>query len=140
VARARSTGATLLKPGGVVAVVARPWRRARYLVDLPGQIIGAGLAAGLHLVACRRAVHVAVRDGRFIAGHSFFQLHVARTSRTKGSPVGLIQHDDISVFQCPVSSASSGEPKCSQRKPELSRDSSSHVDTAVHGEADGGVA
>jgi len=89
----------LLKPGGVVAVVARPWRRDRYLVDLPGQIITAGLAAGLDLIACRRAVHAAVRDGRLVPHHSFFQLHVARASRRKGIPVALIQHDDIAVFQ-----------------------------------------
>jgi modification methylase len=89
----------LLKPGGVIAVVARPWRRDRYLVDLPGQIITAGLAAGLDLVACRRAVHAAVRDGRLVPHHSFFQLHVARASRRKGIPVSLIQHDDIAVFQ-----------------------------------------
>jgi hypothetical protein len=89
----------LLKPNGVIAVVARPWRRDRYLVDLPGQIITAGLAAGLELIACRRAIHAAVRDGRLIARHTFFQLHVARASRSKGLPVSLIQHDDIAIFQ-----------------------------------------
>jgi modification methylase len=97
----------LLKPDGVIAVVARPWRRDRYLVDLPGQIIAAGLAAGLELVACRRAIHAAVRDGRLIARHSFFQLHVVRASRGKGLPVSLIQHDDIAVFQ--------PRPECERR-------------------------
>ncbi len=88
----------LLKPGGLIVVVARPWRRDHFLVDLPGQTIQAGLAAGLNLVACRRAVHAAVRDGRLVPHHSFFQLHVARASRRKGLPVSLIQHDDIAVF------------------------------------------
>ncbi len=97
----------LLKPDGVIAVVARPWRRDRYLVDLPGQIITAGLAAGLELLACRRAVHAAVRDGRLAARHSFFQLHIARASRGKGIPVSLIQHDDISIFQLLQTSESS---------------------------------
>ncbi|MEU7874294.1 DNA methyltransferase [Dactylosporangium sp. NPDC049140] len=127
----------LLKPGGVIAVVTRPWRRDHVLVDLPGQTIQAGLAAGLELIACRRAVHAAVRDGRLAARHSFFQLHVARASRRKNIPVSLIQHDDIAVFQAPTSSASSGEPKCSQRDPKRSRRSLSHVDASVHGEADG---
>nr|BFE56356.1 hypothetical protein GCM10020063_008820 [Dactylosporangium thailandense] len=91
----------LLKPGGIIAVVARPWRRDHFLVDLPGQTIQTGLAAGLELIACRRAVHAAVRDGRLVAHHSFFQLHVARASRRKGSPVSLIQHDDIALFKAP---------------------------------------
>src|SRR6266571_3787235 len=81
----------LLKPGGVIAVVARPWRRDHFLVDLPGQIIQAGLSAGLELIACRRAVHAAVRDGQLVARHSFWQLSVARASRRKGIPVSLIQ-------------------------------------------------
>jgi hypothetical protein len=92
----------LLKPGGIIAVVARPWRRDHFLVDLPGQTIQAGLAAGLQLVGCRRAVHAAVRDGRLVAHHSFFQLHVARASRRKGLPVSLIQHDDIALLQAPT--------------------------------------
>jgi hypothetical protein len=91
----------LLRPGGIIAVVARPWRRDHFLVDLPGQTTQAGLAAGLELVGCRRAVHAAVRDSSLVAHHSFFQLHVARASRRKGIPVSLIQHDDIALFQAP---------------------------------------
>jgi modification methylase len=89
----------LLRPGGLVAVVARPWRRDRFLVDLPGQIIAAARDGGLKLVAHRHAVHAAARDGRLVPRHSFFQLHVARTSRSNGVPVQLIQHDDINIFQ-----------------------------------------
>lgn len=89
----------LLKPDGVIAVVARPWRRDHFLVDLPGQIIQAGLTADLQLVASRRAVHAAVRDGRLVVRHSFWQLSVARASRRKGIPISLIQHDDIAIFQ-----------------------------------------
>jgi len=92
----------LLKPGGVIAVVARPWRRDHFLVDLPGQTILAGLAAGLELVDCRRAVHAAVRDDRLRPHHSFWQLNVARASRRKGIPVSLIQHDDIALFTAPA--------------------------------------
>jgi modification methylase len=88
----------LLRPDGVIAVVARPWRRDHYLVDLPGQIINAAAKAGLDLVACRRAVHAAVRDGKLVPRHSFFQLHVARASRANGTPVALIQHDDIAIL------------------------------------------
>jgi tRNA G10 N-methylase Trm11 len=38
---------TLLRPGGVVVVTARPWRKQGQLVDLPSAVIGAGLRAGL---------------------------------------------------------------------------------------------
>jgi hypothetical protein len=88
----------LLKPDGLIVVVARPWRRDHFLVDLPGQTVQAGLAAGLHLLACRRAVHAAVRGGHLVPRHTFWQLSVARASRRKGMPVSLIQHDDIAVF------------------------------------------
>ena len=89
----------LLKPGGVIAVVARPWRRDRYLVDLPGQIIAAARVAGLDLIARRVAIHAAIREGRLVPRHSFFQLHVARASRAKGIPISLIQHDDVGILQ-----------------------------------------
>jgi hypothetical protein len=88
----------LLKPGGVIVVVSRPWRRDGDLVDIPGQVITAGLHAGLTLVDCRRAVHAALRDGRLHARHTFFQLVEARKARLAGKPVSLIQHDDLAVF------------------------------------------
>ncbi len=99
----------LLRPGGVMAVVARPWRRDRYLNDLPGLVVDAGLDAGLTLIDCRRAIHAALRDGRLVPRHTFWQLHVAKQTRTKGIPVSLIQHDDIAVFQHLTKSGSSHE-------------------------------
>jgi len=39
-----------LKPGGLVVVTARPWRRSGYLIDLPGIVHAAALAAGLRPV------------------------------------------------------------------------------------------
>jgi hypothetical protein len=99
----------LLKPDGVIAVIARPWRRDHHLVDLPGQIITAGYAAGLDLIARRIAVHAAVRDDSLVARHSFFQLHVARANRRNGWPVSLIQHDDVSIFGLPPSATVRGD-------------------------------
>jgi hypothetical protein len=90
--------------------VARPWRRDHLLVDLPGQTIQAAQAAGLHLVACRRAVHAAARDGRLVPHHTFWQLSVARASRRKGIPVALVQHDDIAVFAPGPSSDGNRDP------------------------------
>jgi modification methylase len=103
----------LLKPGGVIAVVARPWRRDQYLVDLPGQIIGAARAAGLDVIARRVTLHAAVRDSRLVPRHSFFQLHVARESRAKGRPVSLIQHDNVDIYQ-PTPPAEESHPNPEQ--------------------------
>ena len=61
------------------------------------------------LIACRRAVHAAVRDGHLVPRHTFWQLSVARASRRKGMPVSLIQHDDIAVL-APGTSALHREP------------------------------
>src|SRR6266511_1711012 len=99
----------LLRPSGVMAVVARPWRRDRYLNDLPGLVVDAGLDAGLTLIDCRRPIPAALRDGRLVPRHTFWQLHVAKQTRTKGIPVSLIQHDDIAVFQHLTKSGSSHE-------------------------------
>ncbi|MEJ3741824.1 DNA methyltransferase [Actinomycetes bacterium KLBMP 9797] len=100
----------LLKPGGVIAVVARPWRRDHHLVDLPGQIIGAAPAQGLDLAARRVALHAAVRDGKLVPRHTFWQLLVAKASRAKGIPVALIQHDDVAIFHRPPDVHSGWQP------------------------------
>jgi hypothetical protein len=56
--------ATLLKPGGIVVVTARPWRKHGDLVDLPSAVIVAVVvvAAGLRPIE-RIALLSAVRDG-----------------------------------------------------------------------------
>jgi hypothetical protein len=100
----------LLRPGGVVAVVSRPWRRDGLLVDLPSQIIDSGIGAGLQFAQDRRACHAAARDGRLIARHSFYQLHVTRRTRAKGRAVSLPQHDLLAIFQKPTAHRGPHEP------------------------------
>ena len=100
----------LLRPGGIAVVTARPWRRDRFLVDLPGDVAAAGAAAGLKLVDHRYALLTGYRDGRFIPRHSFFQLTVARESRRKGRPVHLPAFEHVLVFTRPATCASSGIP------------------------------
>ncbi|MEU8606448.1 DNA methyltransferase [Actinoplanes sp. NPDC048791] len=90
--------ATLLKPGGVVVVTARPWRKAGQLVDLPSAVIGAGLRAGLTPVDRCVALLAAVRDGALVARPSFFQLQAVRKARATGTPMHLIAHEDVLVF------------------------------------------
>jgi hypothetical protein len=55
--------ATLLKPGGIVVVTARPWRKHGDLVDLPSAVIAAVIAAGLRPIERCIALLSAVRDG-----------------------------------------------------------------------------
>jgi len=93
--------ATLLKPGGVVVVTARPWRKRGELVDLPSAVIGAGIAAGLVPVERCVALLAAVRGGRLIARPSFFQLSTVRKARQAGLPMHLIAHEDVIVLTLP---------------------------------------
>ncbi|MBG0568209.1 site-specific DNA-methyltransferase [Actinoplanes sp. NEAU-A11] len=91
--------ATLLRPGGVVVVTARPWRKHGQLVDLPSAVIGAGVRAGLIPVDRCVALLAAVRDGGLVARPSFFQLQAVRKARRAGTPMHLIAHEDVLVFQ-----------------------------------------
>jgi hypothetical protein len=125
--------AELLRPGGTVVVTARPWRHSGELVDLPSAVIAAGTAAGLVPVERCVALLAALRDGRLHARPSFFQLQQIRRARTNGVPLHLITHEDVLVLRCPERSASSREPKCSQRKSECPSNQS-HVDSKPHGE------
>jgi SAM-dependent methyltransferase len=127
--------ATLLKPGGIVVVTARPWRKNGELVDLPSAVIGAGLRAGLTPVDRCVALLAAVRDGGLVARPSFFQLQAVRKARTAGTPMHLIAHEDVLVFANRRTPASSGEPKCCHGESECPRGTSFHADTGVHGDS-----
>jgi hypothetical protein len=89
---------TLLRPGGVVVVTARPWRKNGELVDLPSAVITAGVAAGFIPLERCVALLAAVRDGELIARPSFFQLQQVRKARTAGVPMYLITHEDVLVM------------------------------------------
>ncbi|MFI7081795.1 TRM11 family SAM-dependent methyltransferase [Micromonospora sp. NPDC049903] len=89
---------TLLRPGGVVVVTARPWRKRGELVDLPSAVIAAGLRAGLVPTERCVALLAAVRDGHLVARPSFFQLQQVRKARAGGTPMHLIAHEDVLIF------------------------------------------
>ncbi|GAA0914357.1 hypothetical protein GCM10009558_023110 [Virgisporangium aurantiacum] len=84
----------LLAPGGVIVVVSRPWRHEHHLVDQPGLVVAAAVAAGLELIDSRRAVHARIRDDRFVARHA----SSAVTGARRATPVGWLQHDDIAIL------------------------------------------
>jgi hypothetical protein len=89
---------TLLRPGGVAVVTARPWRKRGELVDLPSAVIGAGVAAGFVPLERCVALLAAVRDGGLLARPSFFQLQQVRRARSEGVPMHLIAHEDVLVL------------------------------------------
>ncbi|MEU8076014.1 DNA methyltransferase [Catellatospora citrea] len=99
--------AVLLKPGGYVAVTARPWRANGSLVDLPSAVVACGIAAGLEPVERCVALLAGVREGRLIGRASFFQLHSVRKAIGAGVPQALIGHEDVVVFRRPRTSKSS---------------------------------
>ena len=107
----------MLAPGGFVAVVSRPWRRDHLLHDLPGQILRAAVGVGFEFVQDRKASHAAARDGRLLARHSFYQLHVTRQTRAKGRPALLPQHDYIAILRRPPDA----DPAIAATIPVLSR-------------------
>jgi hypothetical protein len=91
--------AAILRPGGIVAITARPYRRHGELVDIPGMVVAAGLNAGLRLHEECAALIAGVRNGRLIPRASFFQQKNGRTAIAAGDPQRLLQHEEVLVFQ-----------------------------------------
>ncbi|WP_194892105.1 TRM11 family SAM-dependent methyltransferase [Catenulispora pinisilvae] len=99
----------LLRPGGMVAVTARPWREHGELIDLPSEVIAAGVAAGLEPTERCLALIAGVRDRQLITRPSFFQLANIRQARAAGVPMHLIVAEDVLLFR-----AGRGAPRQSQ--------------------------
>jgi hypothetical protein len=108
---------TLLRPGGVVVLTARPWRRRGLLVDFPGALVRAGEHAGLACFERNVALLVGLAGDRLVGRPSFFQLDRIRKARAQGVPLRLIAHEDVLVFRAPQSCAGSGKLKGSQQPP-----------------------
>jgi tRNA G10 N-methylase Trm11 len=93
-----TSAATILRPGGIVAVTARPYRRHGELIDIPGMVAAAGLNAGLRLHDEGAALIAGIRDGRLISRASFFQQKNVRAAIAEGEPQWLLQHEDVVIF------------------------------------------
>jgi hypothetical protein len=105
--------AVILRPGGHVAITARPYRRHGELVDIPGMVVAAGTNAGLRLHEECAALIAGIRDGRLISRASFFQQQNVRAAIAQGDPQWLFQHEDILLFRAPGTSVGSDEPESS---------------------------
>jgi tRNA G10 N-methylase Trm11 len=90
--------ATLLAPGGHIAITARPYRRHGKLIDIPAMVIAAGTNAGLTLVDRCVALIAGVRDGHLVPRGSFFQLRNVRAANAEGDPQWLVGHEDVLIF------------------------------------------
>jgi SAM-dependent methyltransferase len=93
----------LLRPGGIVVLTARPWRRRGLLVDFPGALVRAGERAGLVCFERHAALLVGLAGDRQVGRPSFFQLDRVRKARAAGLPLRVIAHEDVLVFRAPLS-------------------------------------
>jgi hypothetical protein len=100
--------AQLLRPGGVVVITVRPWRKHGELIDLPSAVVAAGITAGLGPLERCVALLAAVRDGRLVARPSFFQLQQVRKARSAGVPMYLIAHEDVIILVKPTAGPGTG--------------------------------
>lgn len=94
----------MLRPGGMVVMTARPWRRRGMLVDFPGALLRAGEHAGLVGFERNVALLVGLNGDRLVGRPSFFQLDRVRKARAAGLPLRVIAHEDVLVFRRPPDS------------------------------------
>jgi modification methylase len=91
----------LLRPGGLVVLTARPWRRGGLLVDFPGALVRAGERAGLVAFERNVALLVGLNGDRLVGRPSFFQLDRVRKARARGVPLRVIAHEAVLVLRRP---------------------------------------
>jgi hypothetical protein len=88
-----------LRPGGLLVLTARPWRRREQLVDFPRQLAHTTEAVGLVPFERNVALLVGLRGDRLVGRPSFFQLDRVRKARARGLPLQIIAHEDVLVFR-----------------------------------------
>lgn len=91
----------LLRPGGIVAITTRPFRRRGQLVDFPGQVWSAAQDAGLEPVQRLVALLCGIRGDRLVPRASFFAMHEVRKARAAGLPLQVTAHEDVLVLRKP---------------------------------------
>lgn len=87
----------LLKPGGFVVIVSRPFRRAGRLVDIPSMAADAVREAGFGLHERCVALLAAVGDDGLTGRASFFQQINARNAIAEGNPTHVRAHEEVIV-------------------------------------------
>ena len=100
--------ATVLRPGGFLAIVTKELRAKGEVRNLAGDTVTLARQAGLQYWQHVIALHAAVRDGRLIARPSYWQLRQVRTAAERGQRRLLVCHEDVLVFRKPDAATATG--------------------------------
>ncbi|MGH9127431.1 MAG: TRM11 family SAM-dependent methyltransferase [Acidimicrobiales bacterium] len=92
---------TVLRPGGVLAVVTKNTRRKGRTLDLAGLTVAIAEQAGFTYLQHVVALHAAVRDGDLVGRPSYWQGIQVHHARERGEPVHLVVHEDLDMFLAP---------------------------------------
>lgn len=92
----------LVRPGGIVAITTRPFRRNGELVDFPSRTLRAASAAGFEPHERLVALLAGLRGDQLVPRPSFFALNEARKARARGQPRYVTAHEDVLVLRRPA--------------------------------------
>jgi DNA modification methylase len=103
----------LLRPGGIVAITTRPFRRHGHLIDFPHQVWAAAQDAGLEPLQRLVALLCGIKDDHLVTRASFFAMHETRKARASGLPLHVNAHEEVLILRRPPKSLSSVESEAS---------------------------
>jgi modification methylase len=92
----------LLRPGGIVVITTRPFRKAGQLVDFPAQVWAVAQDAGLEPVQRLVALLCGIKDGHLVTRASFFAMHETRQARAAGLPLHVNAHEEVLILRRPL--------------------------------------
>jgi modification methylase len=98
----------LLRPGGIVAITTRPYRRHGQLVDFPAQVWTAAQDAGLEPIQRLAALLCGIKHDRLVTRASFFALHETRKARAAGLPLHATAHEEVLILRRPAEAPKPG--------------------------------
>jgi hypothetical protein len=127
----------LLRPGGIVAITTRPFRRHGHLIDFPAEVWAAAQDAGLEPLQRLVALLCGIKDDHLVTRASFFAMHETRKARAAGLPLHVNAHEEVLILRRRPLSSDSGEPIDPQPAPQRPEDSPAPVDRQVFGDSRG---
>ncbi|WP_329237614.1 site-specific DNA-methyltransferase [Actinoallomurus sp. NBC_01490] len=91
----------LLRPGGIVAITTRPFRRHGHLIDFPNQVWAAAQNAGLEPLQRLVALLCGIKADHLVTRASFFAMHETRKARAAGVPLHVNAHEEVLILRRP---------------------------------------
>jgi modification methylase len=98
----------LLRPGGIVAITARPFRHHGHLIDFPIQVWEAAQCAGLEPLQRLIALLCGINNDHLVTRASFFAKHETRKARAAGLPLHVNAHEEVLILRRPRAAANAG--------------------------------